>query len=84
VLAILNQRKLESVLAYMLDENEFLGPTVFARCRGITWISFVFHVGGEEYRVQYCRANRIRDVRGQTPTGEVPSGCRQCPAGPRS
>jgi hypothetical protein len=54
VLAILNQRKLESVLAYMLDENEFLGP------HGIRSVSryhldhpFVFHVGGEEYRVQY-------------------------------
>jgi len=42
------------VLAYMLDENEFLGP------HGIRSLSrhhlkdpFVFHVGGEEYKVQY-------------------------------
>ena len=54
LLAILNKQKLERVLAYMLDENEFLGP------HGIRSLSryhldhpFVFHVGGEEYRVQY-------------------------------
>jgi hypothetical protein len=54
LLSILNKRKLERVLAYMLDENEFLGP------HGIRSVSrhhldhpFVFHVGSEEYRVQY-------------------------------
>jgi len=54
LLSILNKQKLERVLAYMLDENEFLGP------HGIRSLSryhqdhpFVFHVGGEEYRVQY-------------------------------
>jgi hypothetical protein len=42
------------VLAYLLDENEFLGP------HGIRSLSryhlkdlFVFHIGGEEYKVQY-------------------------------
>jgi hypothetical protein len=54
LLAILNKRKLERVLAYMLDEDEFLGP------HGIRSVSrhhlhhpFVFHVGGEEHQVQY-------------------------------
>ena len=54
LLAILNKQKLERVLAYMLDENEFLGP------HGIRSLSrhhlehpFVFHVGGEAYTVQY-------------------------------
>jgi hypothetical protein len=54
LLSILNKRKLERVLAYMLDENEFLGP------HGIRSVSryhldhpFVFHVGREEYKVQY-------------------------------
>ena len=54
LLSILNRQKLERVLAYMLDENEFLGP------HGIRSVSryhlehpFVFHVGGEEYKVQY-------------------------------
>jgi hypothetical protein len=54
LLSILNKQKLERVLAYMLDENEFLGP------HGIRSLSryhldhpFIFHVGGEEYKVQY-------------------------------
>src|SRR4030095_5801894 len=54
LLSILNKRKLERVLAYMLDENEFLGP------HGIRSLSryhldhpFVFHVGGAAYTVQY-------------------------------
>ena len=54
LLAILNKHKLERVLAYMLDENEFLGP------HGIRSLSryhlehpFVFHAGGQEYKVQY-------------------------------
>ena len=54
LLSILNKQKLERVLAYLLDENEFLGP------HGIRSLSryhlehpFVFHVGGQEYKVQY-------------------------------
>jgi Glycosyl hydrolase family 63 C-terminal domain len=57
LLSILNKNELERVLAYMLDENEFLGPY------GIRSLSryhldhpFVFHVGGEEYKVQYLPA----------------------------
>ena len=57
LLAILNQKKLERVLAYMLDENEFLGP------HGIRSLSryhldhpFLFDVGGQEYKVQYLHA----------------------------
>jgi hypothetical protein len=52
--SILNKKKLERVLAYMLDENEFLGP------HGIRSLSryhlehpFVFYVGAQEYKVQY-------------------------------
>ncbi|BCS32293.1 glucosidase [Luteitalea sp. TBR-22] len=54
LLSILNRQKLERVLGYMLDENEFLGP------HGIRSLSryhlehpFVFHVGHDEYKVQY-------------------------------
>src|SRR4029453_18042618 len=54
LLAVLYKQKLERVLAYMLDENEFLGP------HGIRSLSkhhlehpFVFHVSGQEYKVQY-------------------------------
>ena len=57
LLSILNKKKLERVLAYMLDENEFLGP------HGIRSLSryhldhpFVFHVAGHEYKVQYLPA----------------------------
>ncbi|MGA8050137.1 MAG: glucosidase, partial [Burkholderiales bacterium] len=57
LLSILNKRKLERVLGYLLDENEFLGP------HGIRSLSrhhlehpFVFHVAGQEYKVQYLPA----------------------------
>jgi hypothetical protein len=57
LLSILNKNKLERVLAYMLDENEFLGS------HGIRSLSryhlehpFVFHVGGQEFKVQYLPA----------------------------
>ena len=57
LLSILNKQKLERVLGYLLDENEFLGP------HGIRSLSryhlehpFVFHVGGQEYKVQYLPA----------------------------
>ena len=57
LLSILNKQKLERVLAYMLDENEFLGPY------GIRSLSryhlehpFVFYVSGQEYKVQYLPA----------------------------
>ena len=57
LLAVLNKKKLERVLAYMLDENEFLSPY------GIRSLSryhldhpFVFNVGGQEYKVDYLPA----------------------------
>jgi hypothetical protein len=57
LLSILNKKKLERVLGYLLDENEFLGP------HGIRSLSryhlehpFVLNVGGQEYKVQYLPA----------------------------
>ena len=57
LLSTLNQKKLESVLRYLLDENEFLSPF------GIRSLSkvhekhpFVFHAGGQEHRVSYLPA----------------------------
>jgi hypothetical protein len=57
ILSVLNRKKLERVLGYMLDEKEFLGP------HGIRSLSryhlehpFVFDVEGREYRVDYLPA----------------------------
>jgi hypothetical protein len=57
LLSILNKKKLERVLGYMLDEREFLGP------HGIRSLSrvhldhpFTFRVGDQEYKVQYLPA----------------------------
>lgn len=57
LLSVCNKEKIERILAYMLDENEFFGPY------GIRSLSryhlehpFVFHVSGREYKVQYLPA----------------------------
>jgi hypothetical protein len=57
LLSILNKKKLERVLGYLLDENEFLGPY------GIRSLSkyhldhpYTFRVGQEEFKVQYLPA----------------------------
>src|SRR5262245_34646253 len=57
LLSVLTQHKLERVLGYMLDENEFLGP------HGIRSLSrvhaehpFVFEVEGHPYEVSYLPA----------------------------
>jgi Glycosyl hydrolase family 63 C-terminal domain len=57
LLAVLNPERLRRVLTRMLDENEFLGPY------GIRSISkfheqhpYVYHLNGQEYRVDYLPA----------------------------
>ncbi len=57
LLAVCNKKKLERILAYMLDENEFFGPY------GIRSLSkyhldhpFVFNLSGQEYKVEYLPA----------------------------
>ena len=57
VIALVNPERLRRILTKMLDENEFLGP------HGIRSISkfhernpYIFHVNGQEYRVDYLPA----------------------------
>ncbi|MGB7726561.1 MAG: hypothetical protein WBL50_00920 [Candidatus Acidiferrum sp.] len=57
ILSVCNKVKIEQILAYMLDENEFLAPC------GIRSLSryhldhpFVFQAGQEQYKVQYLPA----------------------------
>jgi len=57
IIALLNPDRLRRVLSKMLDENEFLGPY------GIRSLSrfhqdhpYIFHAGGQEYRVDYLPA----------------------------
>jgi hypothetical protein len=57
LLAVCNKQKMESILSYLLDEDEFFGPY------GIRSLSryhekhpFVFHLSGHEYKVGYLPA----------------------------
>jgi hypothetical protein len=57
ILALVNPERLRRILTKMLDENEFLGPY------GIRSLSkfheqhpYIFHVNGQEYRVDYLPA----------------------------
>ncbi|HSR58578.1 MAG TPA: hypothetical protein VLL57_10330, partial [Candidatus Binataceae bacterium] len=65
LLAIPSRNRLERVLKYLLDENEFLSPY------GIRSISkahekqpFVFHSGGQEYRVEYVPGESTTELFG--------------------
>jgi hypothetical protein len=57
LMSVCNKQKIERILAYLLDEKEFLGPY------GIRSLSqyhlehpFVFYLSGQEYKVQYLPA----------------------------
>ena len=54
MLAVLDEEKLRRVLRYLLDENEFLGPHgIRALSRHHREHPFVYHWGGQEWRVAY-------------------------------
>jgi hypothetical protein len=57
LMSVCNKKKIERILGYLLDENEFLGPY------GIRSLSkyhldhpFIFHLNGQEFKVQYLPA----------------------------
>jgi hypothetical protein len=55
--AILDETRLRRVLAIMLDEQEFLSPYgIRSLSRYHAEHPFIFHVGGQEYRVSYLPA----------------------------
>ena len=84
LLSILNKQKLERVLAYMLDENEFLGPYgIRALSRYHLDHPFVFHVGGQEIQSS-VPAWRIgyRHVRRQLQLARPGLDAGQCAADP--
>ena len=57
LLSPLTKEKLESILSYLLDEKEFLGPYgIRSLSRHHLESPFVFHTSGQEYRVQYLPA----------------------------
>jgi hypothetical protein len=57
LLSTLNEQKLQRILAHMLDENEFLSPYgIRALSRYHLENPYRFHVGGQEYRVDYLPA----------------------------
>ncbi len=57
LLAVLDEKKLRRVLAVMLDENEFLSSYgIRSMSRYHARHPFVFHVGGQEHRVDYLPA----------------------------
>jgi Mannosylglycerate hydrolase MGH1-like glycoside hydrolase domain len=57
IAALLTQDKLRRVLTRMLDENEFLSPYgIRALSRYHAEHPYIFHAGGQEYRVSYLPA----------------------------
>jgi hypothetical protein len=57
LLSVCNKEKVERTLAYMLDENEFLGPYgIRSMSRYHLEHPFVFDLSGQEFRVQYLPA----------------------------
>jgi glycogen debranching enzyme len=57
LIALLKPERLRRILSKMLDENEFLGPYgLRALSKFHEGNPYVFHVNGQEYRVDYLPA----------------------------
>ncbi len=57
MIALVNPERLRRILSKMLDENEFLGPYgLRALSKFHEQHPYIFHVGGQEYRVDYLPA----------------------------
>ncbi|MCU0555522.1 MAG: hypothetical protein MUF17_12280 [Syntrophales bacterium] len=57
ILAMVKPERLRRILAKMLDENEFLGPCgIRALSKFHELNPFIFHVNGQEYKVDYLPA----------------------------
>ncbi|MCE5333110.1 MAG: hypothetical protein LLG06_00825 [Desulfobacteraceae bacterium] len=57
IMALVSQERLRRILTRMLDESEFLSPFgIRALSRYHLEHPYIFHVNGEEYRVQYLPA----------------------------
>ena len=77
LLSILNKKKLERVLGYLLDENEFLGPYGIRSLSDTTWsIRSRSGSGTRNTRSSTCRPSRTRECSEGTRTGAARSGCR--------
>jgi hypothetical protein len=57
LLSVCNKQKMERVLAFLLDENEFFGPYgIRSMSRYHAEHPFVFHLQGQEFKVEYLPA----------------------------
>jgi len=57
LLSVCNKEKIKQILAYLLDESEFLGPFgIRSMSRYHLDHPFAFNLGGQEYKVQYLPA----------------------------
>ena len=75
LLAVVDERRLRSVLSVMLDESEFLSPY---GVRGLSRLHadhpYRLMVDGKEHRVDYEPAESHSGLFGEIPTGAVRSG----------
>lgn len=77
LLAIPSRERLERVLRYVLDENEFLAPYgVRALSRVHKDQPYVFHVGTERSASTTRPVSRIQDCSAATQIGAAQSGSR--------